>query len=210
MGLKAILGLKKSKPKLSMLPKPVFTTASTRSRADTKPNAAPVKPKRSYWENRVNSFYLQHISTLVRFIGRDAKSIIDVGSNGCPYLEWFEWIPRKVSIDLKQPYSSSTTEGIRADFLALEVGEKFDLCLCLQVLEHVPDVERFAHKLLSVSPHVIVSVPYRWPIGKNTSHIQDPVDEAKVESWFGRASDFKMISTEKSGTQRMICYFQGR
>jgi len=56
----------------------------------------------------------------------------------------------------------------------------------MQVLEHVPDAQSFAQKLLEVSKVVIGSVPYKWPKGHTESHIHDPVDEAKLLAWFGR------------------------
>lgn len=167
------------------------------------------KPKPSYWERRQNSVYLEYVSGLVRFVGRDARSILDVGSRNCPYLDWFDWIPRRVSLDLDRPYRSETVEGIRADFLSHEFAERFDVCLCLQVLEHIPDVERFARKLLAVSPRVIVSVPYRWPVGQNKNHIHDPVDEQKIRDWFGRDPDYSLLAREVNRpVVRLICYFQ--
>src|SRR6266542_1900821 len=69
-----------------------------------------------------------------------------------PYLEWFDWIPRKVSIDIHKPYRSPTVEGITADFLTFKPKQRFDICLCLQVVEHIPDARAFAQKLLASSP----------------------------------------------------------
>jgi predicted O-methyltransferase YrrM len=170
----------------------------------------PANLKPSYWETRKNFVYLQHISALVRFIGRHANSLIDVGTNGCPYLEWFDWIPRRVSVDRDNPYQSATVEGINADFLSLDFQEKFDLCLCLQVLEHIPEVVPFARRLLAISNKVLVSVPYLWPENSEEGHVHDPVDETKVASWFGRAPDFYMLSAElqeHAKSRRLICYY---
>jgi len=162
-----------------------------------------------YWESRKTLVYLQHIFAIVHFIGKDAKSIIDVGSNGCPYLEWFDWIPRRVSVDLVKPYSSGTVEGIKADFLTLNFKERFDVCLCLQVIEHVEDAHSFSRGLLTLASRVLVSVPYCWPKGASQGHVHDPVDEAKVADWFGRPPDFTMISTEHGHpVRRMLCYFE--
>lgn len=115
--------------------------------------------RRAYWERRADSLYLQYVFFLARVVGRNAQSVIDVGSNDCPYLEWLDWIPRKVSVDLDAPYSSPTVEGLKGDFLTLELDDGFDLGLCLQVLEHIPDVIAFAGKLMATAPHLIVSVP---------------------------------------------------
>lgn len=164
-----------------------------------------------YWEERRETVYLQHVYALSCFIGRNAESIIDVGSNGCPYLEWFPWIENKLSIDLHHPYKAKDIKSIVGDFLKYYPDRVFDLALCLQVLEHVPDVENFARRLLLVARHLIISVPYKWPVGPNTAnmgHIHDPVDESKIALWFGRTPDFQMISTERDGrVRRLICYY---
>lgn len=163
--------------------------------------------RRAYWERRADSLYLQYVFFLARVVGRDAGSVIDVGSNGCPYIEWLDWIPRKLSVDLEMPYSSATVEGRTGDFLALDIGESFDLGLCLQVLEHVPEVAAFARKLLATTPHLIVSVPYRWEPGQ-TEHVHDPVDEEKLAGWFGRAPNYRVIVREPFfRKKRLIAYF---
>lgn len=155
--------------------------------------------KRPYWERRKNAVYLQHIFALVHYLGRDARSILDVGSRGCPYLDWVDWIPTRVSVDIDKPYRSAAVEGITADFLTFTPQRQFDICLCLQVLEHIPDASAFAQKLLAVSPQVLISVPYLWPPDSHEQHVHDPVDEAKVSVWFGRSPSFSMISTEHEG-----------
>ncbi len=165
--------------------------------------------KRPYWERRKNAVYLQHVFALVHCMGHNARSIVDVGSHGCPYLEWFDWIPRKVSIDIHKPYRSPTVEGITADFLTFKPKKRFDICLCLQVLEHIPDARAFAQKLLASSPRVLISVPYLWAADSHIQHVHDPIDEAKVVAWFGQSPSLSMISTEhRTGVRRLICYFE--
>ncbi len=161
----------------------------------------------AYWAKRQDSIYLQYVYFLARVVGRDARSVIDVGSNGCAYLEWLDWIPRKVSLDLKNPYHSATVEGIRGDFLTTPIVGRFDLCLCLQVLEHIPEVEPFARKLLGLAPHLIVSVPHKWPAGR-PDHIHDPVDAEKLHSWFGREPNFRILVQEPFKPKpRLVCYY---
>ncbi len=160
-----------------------------------------------YWVRRADSLYLQYVYFLARVVGCEARSVIDVGSNGCPYVEWLDWIPRKLSVDLARPYVSARVEGRTGDFLALEIGESFDLGLCLQVLEHVPEVAAFALKLLATTPHLIVSVPYRWEPGQE-GHVHDPVDEAKLSGWFGREPNYRLVVREPFfRKKRMIAYF---
>ena len=162
-----------------------------------------------YWDRRADSLYLQYVYFLARVVATEARSVIDVGSNACPYVEWLDWIPRKLSVDLERPYVSPRVEGRTGDFLALEIGESFDLGLCLQVLEHVPEASAFARKLLATTPHLIVSVPYRWEPGQE-DHVHDPVDEAKLAGWFGRQPNYRLVVREPFfKKKRMIAYFDG-
>jgi len=149
-----------------------------------------------YWNERFDLLYYQAFDYLVRAVGADARSIVDVGSGGCPYLDWFDWIERRVSIDINKPYASPTVEGLKLDIFKNDVPERFDLCTCLQVLEHVPDAGRFALRLTEFAPTVIVSVPYRWPDGKTKGHVHDPVDLEKLSGWFGRTPNYHLIVEE--------------
>jgi len=96
---------------------------------------------------------------------------------------------------------------LTGDFLALDIAERFDLGLCLQVLEHIQDVSAFARKLLATAPHLIVSVPYRWEKGPD-DHLHDPVDLAKLSAWFGRQPNYRIVVREPFfKRRRMIVYF---
>jgi Methyltransferase domain len=150
-----------------------------------------------YWERRKNSLYLRAAEAVCRRFGGSPASVIDVGSNGTPTLEWHRSTASKlVSVDLKRPYRAEGVESIISDFLVYEPDSKFDLVTCFQVLEHLPSPEPFARKLLSLGKVVVVSVPYKWPKGKCLHHPQDPVDEAKLKRWFGRNPDFSHLSIE--------------
>jgi hypothetical protein len=150
----------------------------------------------AYWQGRSDMLYYKYVDYVVRVIGAKSESIIDVGSGGCPYLEWFDWIDEKVSIDIRAPYSSERVQAITANILDYKFVKKYDLCMCLQVLEHVADPEPFARRLFEMSDTVIISVPYKWPEGKTQGHAQDPVDEEKLEQWVGRKPNFLAIVQE--------------
>jgi hypothetical protein len=164
-----------------------------------------------YWQGRSDNMYYKYIDYLVRVIGVNSKSIIDVGSGNSPYLEWFSWIEKKVSIDIQAPYGSSTVEAITANILDYNFQEKFDICLCLQVLEHVHDPKPFATRLFDLSDLVIISVPYKWPEGKTKGHINDPVDRAMLEEWTGRKPNYSHIVQEplqkSSKSSRLIAIY---
>jgi hypothetical protein len=150
----------------------------------------------AYWRRRSDMLYYQYFSYIVRCIGPDAASMVDVGSGNAPYLEWFDWIPRRVSVDLEVPYRSERVEGIAGDIRSLRFDEVFDICSCMQVLEHVPEPAPFSRRLMELGRMVLVSVPYKWPEGSNPGHVNDPVDLEKVAGWFGRKPNYHLVVRE--------------
>ncbi len=164
----------------------------------------------AYWRDRMDLIYYQYFKYFIRCLGPNAKSMIDVGSGNVPYLEWFDWIPERVSIDLDYPYQSEKVRGIRGNLLETDLGKKFDLVTCMQVLEHVPEVEAFAKRLTEIGDLLLVSVPYKWPKGLVKTHVNDPVDLEKVVKWFGREPNYHLIVREpfkKRTGARMFAIF---
>jgi len=165
-----------------------------------------------YQQKRKGLFYYAYVDYLVRRLAAEATSIIDVGSHDVGLLEQFGWIERRTSLDLRRPYASPTVDGVKADFLAYEPAARFDFAICLQVLEHIPDAQAFAQKLLRTAHNVLVSVPYRWPAHSNPHHCHDPVAEAKLALWFGRAPSYDVIVEEplrdRRKARRLIAYYQ--
>lgn len=165
-------------------------------------------PKKDYWKDRAGLLYYPAVFQVVSAVGADARSIIDVGSADTDYLTWFYWIDRKVQLNLdfkKKPPAG--VERITSDFLAWEPEAKFDIALCLQVLEHVPDPISFCAKLKSTAPILVVSVPYKWPAGRTKGHLHDPVDERKLLSWMKVSPNLSMIVPEPFGRSRLIAYY---
>lgn len=149
-----------------------------------------------YWAGRSDLLYYQYFRMIIRCVGKDAGSMIDIGSGNAPYLEWFDWIGKRVSVDIRTPYRSATVEGIKGDIHKLAFPEKFDICTCMQVMEHVPEAGLFAQRLLELGKLLVVSVPYKWPAGKTNGHIHDPVDLDKLTTWFGRKPNYSQIVKE--------------
>jgi hypothetical protein len=167
------------------------------SGANPQPAQASSQKKPTYWEQRKDSVYLHAARLVCRRFGANPKSVIDVGSNGTPTLEWHrETASRLVSLDLRRPYEAAGIESVTSDLLAFDPGTKFDLVTCFQVLEHVPNPKAFARKLLALGDVVVISVPYKWAKGRVKFHIHDPVDEAKLLEWFGRTPVYSHLSEE--------------
>ena len=161
-----------------------------------------------YWIRRKDLIYYQVVRVLAVELAKDATSVLDVGSRGCPMLDWFPAVEHRTSLDLLEPYVTPSVQSIELDFLLWAPDRFYDLVLCLQVLEEVSDAQAFAKKLLASGKQAIISVPYKWREGKTPSHIHDPVDEAKLLAWFGREPSFQYICKEvASGKERMICVY---
>jgi hypothetical protein len=73
--------------------------------------------------------------------------------------------------------------------------------------------DRFLQKLFSVARHVIVSVPYEWPEGSSSQHVQDPVDREKLCSWGQREPNYHQVVTEpfadrySKKARRLVAYY---
>lgn len=164
----------------------------------------------AYWRSRSDLIYYRYLDYILRVVGRDANSLIDVGSGNCPYLEWFDWIDDRCSVDIRVPYQSDTVRGIQGDIHTLAFDKKFDICTCFQVLEHVPDAKLFARRSQELADMVIVSVPYNWPANQTTGHIHDPVTDDMLKDWMGREANYSIIATEpfrSSKHQRLIAVY---
>ena len=173
---------------------------------------------KAYWQSRKHLGYYKVVLALARVFGRNARSVIDVGCADCEYVLELEWIPHKTAIDPYKLPESDEMEKIQADFLAYDFSRHFDMVLNLQVLEHLDEPAAFSQKLLSIGDVVIISVPYKWPVGRSEWHVQDPIDEAKVVSWVGAAPRYSCVSDERlicvytqspvgvAATLRMLCF----
>ena len=163
-----------------------------------------------YWSKRSDLIYYKYVDYMIRVLARDSNSLIDVGTGNCPYLEWWNWINVRKSIDIVAPYSSGEVEGITANILDHKFETIYDVCTCLQVLEHIPEPGPFAKRLFEVGKTVVISVPYGWPKGKTKGHVQDPVTEDKLKEWTGREPTYSCVATEpfkKTHDQRLISVY---
>ena len=134
---------------------------------------------------------LYHLTIeLAREHAPHALTVLDVGAYESPLISRMDWIPTKVATDiLNHPQVWEDLRGIafiQGDFLTLKFGTKFDLVICNQVVEHLPDsvVGKFVQKLMEISRVLIVSTTYEMPQGTIQGHIQDPISEAEFCSWF--------------------------
>lgn len=163
-----------------------------------------------YWRKRSDMLYYRAIDYIIRVVGHGARSMVDVGSGNCPYLEWWSWIEQRVSVDIRAPYSSDAVQSVVGNILEWQPEQTFDVCSCFQVLEHVDDPTPFTRRLFELGKVVVISVPYKWPEGRTRGHVQDPVDRDKLKAWAGRSPNFSMVVAEPFGSvkhERLIAAY---
>jgi hypothetical protein len=88
------------------------------------------------------------------------------------------------------------------------IPRQVSVITCLQVLEHVADVQPFVDAIFATATYrVILSVPYRWPSGKCTSHVHDPVNRTRLRGWAKRRPIRTRLLTDV-GLDRLVEEYQ--
>jgi len=159
-----------------------------------------------YWAARRHMLYYQAIFQFAAVAGQDARNVLDVGCAGTDYVNWLYWIPDRYVLDLEIARPPPGTHAIEMNFLDYRPESKFDLVLCCQVLEHISEPVAFCRHLKEVAINLIVTVPYRW-LGKAPGHVNDPVDEIKLESWMELKPNAWQLVQEPFREQRLIALY---
>jgi hypothetical protein len=162
---------------------------------------------RAYWEARRGFRYYQEAVRLAREHVPGGGAVIDVGAHETEVLERLDWFERRVALDVNPVPRRARVETVIADFTWFEPRGRFDLALCLQVLEHLEHPGPFARKLLRTGRTAIISVPYRWPGWMTDEHVHDPVDESKLEAWTGREPT-EVALVNDLGMERLLAVYR--
>lgn len=133
--------------------------------------------------------------------GAHAKTSIEVGCASDPFLQHLGWIEKRTCVapyfvkydqhsgghdNTKLKKNGNAIERVTADFMeyTLPDDHKFDLLICSQVLEHVPDPSSFMKKLIRSAKTSIVSVPFQWgDCGKKCNHVTDNISRDVLLKW---------------------------
>ncbi len=158
-----------------------------------------------YVSNRKNFKYYKVVKNILKIFSSKKKSIIDVGSANVDLMSEFDFIKR-VSVSLIGAINSSKVSGYEMDFFNYVPDKKFDVVTCLQCIEHVDRARDFTQKLLNTGKILVISLPYKWKKGRCKSHVQDPVDEAKIYSWVGKKPQFTFY-VKDGNSWRIICVY---
>lgn len=165
-----------------------------------------LQKKMGYWESRRHMLYYKAVFQYVSVVGYDAKTLIDVGAASAEYVQWMSWIPDRSILDFKIPRKPEGITCIETDFFTFEPPQSYDVVMCCQVLEHVPDPAAFCEKLKSIAKHLVISVPYKW-LGNAPGHIHDPVDEDKLAGWMKLKPNNSQVVQEPFREGRLIAYY---
>jgi SAM-dependent methyltransferase len=109
-------------------------------------------------------------TSILEFVARQARSlasearVIDIGAGDAPYRELFA-AQRYVTLDHAETDHSGKVDLLgSADSIPADAGS-FDVVLCTQVLEHVPDPQRAMrefHRVLVPGGLLLATVPFVW------------------------------------------------
>ena len=161
----------------------------------------------AYYQSRKSMNYYRLVLAVVEALRY--RTVLDVGSRRSPVLEQLPTSKERVTLDRLAVRSPAGIRHIVADFMTWQPDKRYDLVLCLQVLEHLDDPAAFLYKLFATGNDVIVSVPYRWKKGACKYHVQDPVTLSKVVGWAGGRKATAYWIVEDNGLKRLICLFRG-
>jgi len=161
-----------------------------------------------YWEERKELKYYKRVVDLSKKYFETAGSVIDIGSCDSEVLSYLDWIPDRTAIDLRKLPELKNVEKIKADFMKFKFKKNYDAAICLQVLEHVKNPEKFVKKIFSISNITLLSLPYNWnDENKPISHIHHLIDEKKIYSWTKKEPSYFEIVSEDTGEKRIILVY---
>ena len=163
-----------------------------------------MKSSSKYFESRKDLKYYKKIQEILRELS--FSSIIDIGSRKSPVFETLNKDIYAISLDKDLVYEDKDN-FICADFNTWIPNRKYDVVLCLQVLEHLDDPFKFTQKLFDTGNIIIISVPYKWKKGLCKEHVQDPVDETLIKQWTMRMPSQQFIIKENNNVERIICCY---
>lgn len=168
----------------------------------------------AYWSERGHLEYYATALQYVREFGGPPGTLLDVGGGvqfGARYLQQLpDWRRTSVELPSERGGRLDGVELVQADFLSWKPTRRYDVVLCLQTLEHVPDAAAFARKLFDSAVRLVVlSVPCQWPAGADPSHVHDPVTAQKLRDWTSCDPHASAI-VDTPPRQRVVCVYRLR
>jgi len=156
-------------------------------------------------------------------------SALEVGCVNPAFIEHLKWIPHRTCVSpyfagykaLNSTPSASSddaevdaddgTSYVRADFMNYDVGQRYDVVVCMQVVEHVRDPRAFVRKLLKAGDVVIISVPYKWrDCGAKCSHVSHDISLRTMANWSGglEPTQTSIVRERGDGAARLVVVYE--
>ena len=175
-----------------------------------------------------NRYYDSLFYTAMQY-GVTAKTSIEVGCASDPFLQYLDWIEHRTCVapyfveyssssknDKLSTTTNATIERVTADFMEYKLpnNTRYDLLLCSQVVEHVPDPASFMKKLILSAKTSIISVPFNWPdCGSQCNHVTHHITKELLLKWsFPYVPIYSGVVGENSGKRdfdrRIILVFK--
>ena len=91
----------------------------------------------------------------------------------------------------------------------LAVSPPYDLVLCSEVIEHVPQPQDFVQKLLGFGRVVVIATPFLWDgcEKKRCHHKTNKISKQTIRNWAGRSPQAFDIVEERGGERRIIVVY---
>ncbi len=117
------------------------------------------------------------------------QSVLEVGPAGC------KLVKESKVVDITNNFNGEKYEVDYLLDIMKDLGsikERFDLIICLQVLEHLEgkQLETF-NQLYSMTDNLIISVPYLWTSKTELSHYN--IDDEKIREWTGNKTPIESV-----------------
>jgi len=170
---------------------------------------------------RTHFVYYDKLLFLVMQYGMNARSLLEVGCADQPLSAKFTWIPTKHCVapyfaTYRETKKENVNDGVihfKADFLRWKAPLNYDLLVCSQVVEHVPDPGAFVQGLIQAAKTAIISVPHLWKdeACENCHHISHEITAAKFREWASPYWPVEeiIVREERGGAERIVFVFTG-
>jgi SAM-dependent methyltransferase len=160
-----------------------------------------------YWKIRAHHDLYRYTVATAAAMFPNAKSAIDVGCYTSGLICEMDWIPRRVASDLQNLSAEwapvPNVEFVNGNAFDLDFGDKFDLVISNQTIEHLEQPKEFVDKLLSIGRGLIISTTYETEAGLIDGHIQDPISMETFLSWFPCQLDAYTICEHPTANKRL-------
>jgi SAM-dependent methyltransferase len=156
----------------------------------------------NYWERRKGQDYYKLVKAICSKILLNNKhySIIDFGCKNTEVIFDLK-CDKKFLLDKKNKYKpyqklkivEKNIIFIEKSIYDIDYINEFDICICLQTLEHLENPEKAFQIIHKASKkYTIISLPYKW-ISGTKGHIHHHIDEQLIKKWTGIEPDQSFI-----------------